>query len=269
MVVESRKTPTLQTFGGMCLTLLFAMTIHLFYLLYSYQELMVAKYGCKREKSREAKWRSAEEHKPVQEMERAVGVDLFLEAQEQWAKDSPHQLIILHEMFLHAAYEGWNDAEQTVHWGCQQNMPQLDPEVGIPTVQLVHPEIDREQLLELYLEVYRLHRLPGSPPGEPTILEEISSVLPRHPPEEKGTPNIQKPVCPEGFHLSQNRLSLCEWEDSIDRSLARVHEAHRKALLTTVTLEEEMERLYRKKAHSRPGWKQRDSCGPDDRSRKR
>ena len=41
----------------------------------------------------------------MREMERAVDVDLFLEAQEQWAKDSPHWLIILHEMFLDAAYE--------------------------------------------------------------------------------------------------------------------------------------------------------------------
>ena len=87
------------------------MTIHLLYLLYSYCKLMVAKYGCKREKSQEAKRRSTEEQKPMWEMERAVDVDLFLEAQEQWAKDSPHRLIILHEMFLHAAYEGWKEAE--------------------------------------------------------------------------------------------------------------------------------------------------------------
>ena len=144
----------------------------------------------------------------MQEMERAVDVDLFLEAQEQWAKDSPHWLVILHEMFLHAAYEGWKEAEQTVCQGCWQYMPQLDPEVGIPAVQLVHPEIDREQLLELYLEVYKLHRLPGSPPGEPTILEEILSVLPHYPPEEKDMPNIQNLVGPEGFHLPWNRLSL-------------------------------------------------------------
>ena len=81
---------------------------------------MVAKYGCKREKSQEAKRRSAEEQNPMREMERAVDVDLFLEAQEQWANDSPHQLIILHEMFLHAAYEGWRKAERAVHWGCWQ-----------------------------------------------------------------------------------------------------------------------------------------------------
>ena len=141
--------------------------------------------------------------------------------------------------------------------------------MGIPTIQLVHPEIDREQLLELYLEVYKLHRLPGSPPGEPAILEEISSIFPHPPPEEKGTPDIQKLVSPEGFHLPRNRLSLQEWEDSIDRSLARVCKAHRKALLTMATLEEEIKRLYRKKARSGPGWKRRDSGRSEDRSRKR
>ena len=148
-------------------------------------------------------------------------------------------------------------------------MPQFDPEAGIPAVQLVHPEIDREQLLELYLEVYKLHRLSGSPLGEPAILEEISSVLPRHPPEEKGMPNIQKLVSPEGFDSPQNRLSLGEWEDSMDRSLTRVCKAHHKALSIVATLEEEMERLYRKKARSGLGQKQRDSCGPDNRNRKR
>ena len=228
------------------------MTIHLFYLLYSYHELMVTKYGCKREKSWEAKWRSTEELKPMREMERAVDVDLFLEAQEQWAKDSPHWLVILHEMFLHAVYKGQKEAERVVCRGCHQLMPQLNPEAGIPAIQLVHPEIDREQLLELYLEVYKLHRLPSSLPGEPAILEEISSVLPHHPPKEKGTPNIQKLVSPKGFHSPKNRPSLREQKDSIDRSLARVHNAHWKALSTAATLEEEIERLYRKKACSGP-----------------
>ena len=95
-------------------TSLFIMTIHLFYFPYSYHELLVAKYGCKREKSQEAKWRATEEWRPVCEMERAVDMDLFLEAQGQWAKDSPHHLVILHEMFLHATSKGWKEAEQVV-----------------------------------------------------------------------------------------------------------------------------------------------------------
>ena len=99
------------------LALLLVTSIHLFHLFYSYHDLMVAKYGCKREKSREARRRSTEEQKPMQEMERAVGVDLFLEAQRQWAKDSSHCLIILHKMFLHVESQGQKEAEQVVCQG--------------------------------------------------------------------------------------------------------------------------------------------------------
>ena len=65
--------------------------------------------------------------------------------------------------------------------GHQQNLPQLNPEVGIPAIQLVGLESTKEELLELYLEVYKLHRLAGSPPGELAILEEVLSSLPRAP----------------------------------------------------------------------------------------
>ena len=192
------------------LALLLVTTIHLFHLFYSYHDLMVAKYGCKREKSREARQRSAEEWKPVQEMERAVDVDLFLEAQRQWAKDSPHRLVILHEMFLHAESQGQKEAEWVVCWGYRQHMPQLDPEAGTPAIQLVHLDIEREQLLDLYLEVYKLHRLPGSPPGELAILEEILSILSCPSSEEKDTPDLQRLPSPENLHSPQCVPSLRE-----------------------------------------------------------
>ena len=60
-------------------------------------------------------------------------------------------------------------------------MPQLDPEAGVPTIELVGPETSREELLEIYLEVYKLHWLPGSPPGEPAILEEVLADVPDWP----------------------------------------------------------------------------------------
>ena len=44
-----------------------------------------------------------------------MDVDLFLEVQGNWPKDSPHCLMILHEMFLHAASEGQKEAERYVH----------------------------------------------------------------------------------------------------------------------------------------------------------
>ena len=64
-------------------------------------------------------------------------------------------------------------------------MPQLNPEAGVPTIQLVGPETTKEELFKIYLEVYNLHRLPGSPPGEPAILEEIMASVPDHPQNEE------------------------------------------------------------------------------------
>ena len=171
---------------------LFATTIHLFYFPHSYHELLVTKYGCKREKSQEAKWRSTEEQRPIHEMERALDVDLFLGAQDQWAEDSPHCLTILHEMFLHATSEGRKEVEWYVHQGIWWQMPQLNPEADISAIQLVQPETSQEELLNIYLEVYKLCRLPGSPPGELAILKEISAALLCPSMEEEDTPDAPK-----------------------------------------------------------------------------
>ena len=92
-------------------------------------------------------------------MEWVVDVDLFLNAQNQWAEDSPHHLILLYKMFLHAAAEGQKEAKQVTRQGCWWHMPQLDPRVALPTIQLVHPGISRRELLDLYLEVYKLYQM--------------------------------------------------------------------------------------------------------------
>ena len=120
-------------------------------------------------------------------------------------------------------------------------MPQLNPEVDISAIQLVQPETSREELLDIYLEVYKLHRLPGSPPGEPAILEEVSAALPCPSMEEEDTPDAPK---------QQSRLPRCKRDSSLDRNLARVCKVHRKALSAAATLEEEIERLYRMRACS-------------------
>ena len=61
-----------------------------------------------------AKQRSTEEQRLVHELEWAMDVELSLELQSSWPEDSPHCLVILHEMFRHAAIEGWKEAEQTI-----------------------------------------------------------------------------------------------------------------------------------------------------------
>ena len=169
-----------------------------------YHRLLVAGYQNKRERFQLAKWQATDEWKLVREMERIMDVELFLGLQDQCAEDSPHCLVIFYKMFRHAAVEGWKEAEWIVCRGYQQNMPQLNQEVGIPTIQLVGLEMTKEELLEIYLEVYKLHRLPVSPPGEPAILKEVLSSLPDHQGcEEEKAPAATAQPCSEGSHSSR------------------------------------------------------------------
>ena len=100
-----------------------------------------------------------------------MDVELFLKGQAKWEADSPHCLMMLYEMFCHAADQGQKEAEQTVCRGCQKELQKLDPETDLSAVQLVSPHTSKEELQSLYLEVYKQWRLPGSPPGEPELME--------------------------------------------------------------------------------------------------
>ena len=132
-------------------------------------------------------------------------------------------------------------------------MPQLNLEAGVPAVQLVGLETTKEELLEKYLEVYKLHRLPRSPPGELVVLEEVMASLPDSPRcEEEKAPMATAQPHPGGSHFSRGgaphrRIN----NNSMDRSLATVWEAHQKMLATVTTLEEEIERLSRTRNHSK------------------
>ena len=170
-----------------------------------------------------AKKRSAEEHRPVHELEQAMDVELFLELQNSWPEDSPHHLVILHEMFWHAAMEGQKEAERTICLGCWPHMPRLNLEVGTPAIQLVVPDTTKEELMEIYLEVYKLHRLPGSPPGELAIWEEIMAKVPDNPHgEEDQMHEATLQSSPRGSHSSRNRTSHRRNDDSVGQTLSTV-----------------------------------------------
>ena len=107
-------------------------------------------------------------------------------------------MVIIHEMFQHAAIKGQKEVKQIVCQGCWQNLPQLNPEAGVSAVQVVGLETSKEELHALYMEVYKLCRLPGSPPGEPALLEEVLSSLKDHQGQkrEKASAAMARP-CPE------------------------------------------------------------------------
>ena len=84
-------------------------------------------------------------------------------------------------------------------------MPQLNPEAGIPDVELVGPETSREKLLELYLEVYKLHQLPGSPLGEPAVAEEVLAAIPDQLQRREEAPQARAQPSPGDSHPSRSR----------------------------------------------------------------
>ena len=197
-------------------------------------------------------------------------MDLFLSTQNHWADDSPHCLVILHEMFLHATAKGQKEAERMICRGFWQYMPQLDPRADLSAIQLVHQMIGRRELLDLYLEIYKLHRLPGSPLGEPAILQEILSAISDPTSEEEQSASARRSSSHQDLCPPEDRHPCQERGRALDRSLARVCKAHRQVLCTSATLEEEIERLCQIKVCSTPEWRPRSETQRRlDRRRKR
>ena len=74
-----------------------------YYYLPSYSTLLTLHYGGHFERSRVVQERAEEEGISIRESERMVDLELFLDEYPQWGLGTPHWLVILHKMFLHAA----------------------------------------------------------------------------------------------------------------------------------------------------------------------
>ena len=81
-------------------------------------QIAIIKYGSKRDKSLAAKDQAAGDGLSVWETEQLMDVELFLEGQARWKADSPHHLMMLQEMLLHALEQGQKEAECMVCQGC-------------------------------------------------------------------------------------------------------------------------------------------------------
>ena len=62
--------------------------------------------------------RAEEEGISIRESEQMVDSELFLDKYPQWGLGTPHQLVVLHKMFLHATGQGWKEAECMFCRGC-------------------------------------------------------------------------------------------------------------------------------------------------------
>ena len=148
-----------------------------FYGLCSYHSLLELHYEEKHEKSLAAKEQANAEDLSVRETEHHMDVDMFLDGYAGWEVGSPHHPIMLHKMFQYAMEQGWKEAEWMICWGQGHSFPKLDPKVDISAIQLVGPQTSKEEFRALYYEVYKLRRLPGSPPWELEWMEELAAEI--------------------------------------------------------------------------------------------
>ena len=96
--------------------------------LFSYSSLLELHYGGRMSKSQTAREWAIEVGLLIREAEWRLDAKLFLNEYPRWELGAPHQSIILHEMFLHAAKQGQKEAERFVcqgHWG---SLPRPDLE---------------------------------------------------------------------------------------------------------------------------------------------
>ena len=117
-------------------------------------------------------------------------------------------------MFQYATEQGWKELEWMILWGCQHGLPKLGP------------QISKEEFRDLYYEVYKLRRLPRSPPWELEWMEKLAVKI----------ISSLKTTWAEGVKPPRRG----KWDTSAERGLAEVREAHQKALVTAAILEEEL-----------------------------
>ena len=117
--------------------------------------------------------------------------------------------------------------------------------MDVSTVQLVGPQTGRKEIKSLYYEVYKLQRLPGFPPGEPELVAEVVSSLEDCLGQERSkTPQAMREHSLADIWTPRSRTPRRGRRGaSVERSLAKVREAHQKALAKVATLEEGTEWL--------------------------
>ena len=77
----------------------------------SYLALLTLNYSDRMEKSQMACCWVEEEGLSFRDVERVMELELLLNEYSKWGLGTPHQLVILHEMFLHAKAWGQKEAE--------------------------------------------------------------------------------------------------------------------------------------------------------------
>ena len=92
-----------------------------------------------------------------------VDSEIFLDEYPRWGLGTPYQLVVLHEMFLHATGSGQKEVECMFCQGCWGSVPKPEPRVDQSAMELVGYQTSRKEMRDIYHSVYLLRRTPGTP----------------------------------------------------------------------------------------------------------
>ena len=211
-----------------------------------------------------AQERAREKGISVQELERWVDLELFLDEYPWWGLGTPHGSVILHEMFLHAMEWGQKEVECMFcqgHWG---SIYEPDPGADQSAMELVGYWTSWKEMSDIYHSMYLLQRSPGSPScGEwqrrHTIQDILSSLTDRL--QRQAYPTATRDLGPQGGEWVR-----LDWHGSYEVAL---QVAHQRMLETAKALQSDLERLgyeKRKRSQARSCSQSRSLCRTHPRS---
>ena len=187
------------------------------------------------EKTREAHRIAEQAGLSYREAEWVVESDLFLDEYPQWDLGSPHQSVILHEMFLHTESRGWKEAERMCHWGCKSQVREPSTEDNQSALHIIGYHTSRKELRDVYHSVYLLNRALGSPScGEvkwKRAIQEILSLLQERLRRRTSSANAKDAPKNKMGSASSPTYEVALWE------------VHRKVMETTASLQNDLDRL--------------------------
>ena len=149
-----------------------------YYYLPSYLTLLELHYKNCIQRSQVAQERARETGISIQELERQVDLELFLDEYHWWGLATLHQSVVLHEMFLHAVEQGQKEAECMFCLGHQGSIYEPDPGVDQSAMEFVGYHTSWKEMRDIYHSVYLLKRSPRFPScGEQQRRRTIQDIL--------------------------------------------------------------------------------------------
>ena len=179
---------------------------------------------------------------------------MFLDEYMHWKVEGLHHPLILQEMFLQATHSGRREVEWMICPGCWHSLLHLEMQADVSAIQSIGSQASREEIQDLYYQVYKLRMLPRSlqcglewaDTLERNIVSSLKNCLRC---KEDELPGVAQATHPTWSRTQQGEMG----GTSTEIQLAEARESHQEALATTIILEEEKEWLSQSITRQCPG----------------